>query len=315
MTDDNGHRWWLAEPAVDDVPRRFAVAAVVVRILVGLMWLFNVAWKRPPDFGQVKGGGLYGFTHYAVTNPVFPPFSWVIEHVVLPQFSAFGWGVLVVETLLAMALLTGSWVRLAALVGVAQSLAIGLSVARAPNEWPWSYLLMVAVHLLLLFAGAGRYLAVDALRARLSDGTGLARLWGGLSVVLGVAAIVLSGGSPFAPTGANLHLNGLEVGLGVYNAAGGVLLVLVGAGLLAWSGTRRGILAIFAAVLATAAGVVLTVQIGFSPPVLGGDGTSAAFFFTLATVAFAVSRSWPDRALDPARSQPVPVGRPRPARR
>lgn len=307
MADDGRRRFWLISPAVDDVPRRFAVAAVVVRILVGLMWLFNVAWKRPPDFGQTKGGGLYGFTGYAVSNPVFPPFSWVIEHVVLPQFTAFGWGVLAAETLLAVALLSGAWVRLAALIGVAQSLAIGLSVAKAPNEWPWSYLLMVAVHLLLLFAGAGRYLAVDALRAGLSDGRALARLWGVLSVLMGAAAVVLSGSSPVAPKGVNLHLNGLEVGLGVYNAAGGVLLVLVGAGLLIWSGTRRPAVAFVTAVLAAAAGIVLTVQIGFSPPVLGGDATSAAFFFTLTAVALAVSRSLPDRAPEPARSKPVPV--------
>lgn len=281
---------WLFSPAVDDGSRRSAVAAVVVRILLGLMWLFNVAWKRPPDFGRTKGGGLFGFTNYAVSNPVLPPFSWVIEHVVLPHFLVFGWAVLAVETLLAVALLSGAWVRLAALVGVAQSLAIGLSVAKAPHEWPWSYLLMVAVHLLLLVAGAGRYLAVDALRACLSGGAALARLWGALSLVLGVAALVMNGlGSPFAPKGVNLHLNGLEMGLGVYNTAGGVLLVLAGAALLMWSVTRRLAAAMAAVVLAAAAGVILTAQIGFIPPVLGGDATSAAFFFTLVAVASAVA--------------------------
>ena len=57
----------------------------------------------------------------------------------LPHFSAFGYGVLVVETALAVLLLTGLLVRPAALLAIVQSLAIGLSVARTPGEWPWSY--------------------------------------------------------------------------------------------------------------------------------------------------------------------------------
>lgn len=307
MADEVGRRrFWPIDPAVEDVPRRFALAAVVVRILVGLMWLYNVAWKRPPDFGEANMGGLYAFTHYAVSNPVFPPFSWVIEHLVLPNFTAFGWGVFVAETALAVALLSGSWVRLAALLGVVQSAAIGLSVARAPNEWPWSYALMVAVHLLLLFSGAGRYLAVDAVRARLSDGTTLARFWGGLSVLMGVLVIVIGGlGSPFGAPGVNLRLNGLEVGLGVYNAAAGVLLILIGAGLLVWSATHRSILAVVAALLAVAAGILLTVQIGFSSPVLGGDATSTAFFLTLAAIGLGVARSVQVRTRGPIRSEPA----------
>lgn len=65
-----------------------------LRILVGLMWLYNVAWKRAPDFGRDAGNGLYGFTKDAADHPVLPPFSWVVEQVVLPNISVFGWGVL-----------------------------------------------------------------------------------------------------------------------------------------------------------------------------------------------------------------------------
>ncbi len=165
------------------------------------MWLYNVAWKRPPDFGQVAGNGLYKFTGYAVSHPVLPPYSWVVEHVVLPHFQVFGWVVLAVETTLAVLLLTGTWVRAAAAAGVAQSIAIALSVAYAPAEWPWSYWLMIGGHCGILFSSAGRLLSVEALPAGLTRGKSLANLWGGLSVLLGLVAVAGSLGDPFAARG------------------------------------------------------------------------------------------------------------------
>lgn len=288
---------WLVAPATENVPVGLGLVMTPVRMLVGVMWLFNVAWKIPPTFGQADQSGLFVFTSYAVSNPVFPPYSWVVEHLVLPNLVVFGWGVVVAESLLAVLMLSGSYIRIAAALGVAQSIAIGLSVARAPHEWPWSYLLMFAVHLLIMFGGAGRYLAVDALRARLTDGLWLGRFWGGLSTLMGLAAIGISaGGSPFGPRGANLQLPGLEFGLGSYNLIGGAILVLSGVALLVWSLARewsgRRLLLWAATAITVVSAVVLTVQIGFSSPVLGGTGSSTAYFLTLAVVAASLARSF-----------------------
>lgn len=284
---------WLVGPAVEPVSPGQALAMTFVRLLVGVMWLYNVAWKLPPDFGQANKGGLFAFTSDAVSNPVLPPYSWLIEHLVLPHFVPFGWGVVVAETILAVLLLSGSYIRVAAAVGAVQSVAIGLSVARAPGEWPWSYILMAAVHLLILFGGAGRYLAVDGLRARLSRGVGLSRFWGALSTLMGLAAIAIAAsGSPFGPDGANLRLPGLEFGLGTYNVGGGIALLVAGVALVAWSsGASRRWLLVAAAAVALLAAVVTRAQLGFSPPVLGADGASVALFFTLAVVAIALFRS------------------------
>lgn len=291
---------WLLAPATETGPGGLAVTTTVIRVLVGVMWLYNTAWKVPPDFGQAKRAGLFTFTSYAVSDPVLPPYSWVVQHVVLHQFVAFGWLVLVLETVLAVLLLSGAFVRIACLLGAAQSLAIGLSIARAPHEWPWSYLLMVAVHLLILFGGGGRYLAVDALRAGRSVGTALARFWGALSVAMGLLAIVISAfGSPFGPNGANLQLTGLEFGLGSYNVAGGLVLLVAGAAVLAWSWTTRSWLGWSAAALTAVAAILLRVQIGFSPPVLGGTAASVAFFLALAVVAAALARCSAARGDDP----------------
>ncbi|MEO5851449.1 MAG: hypothetical protein ABIQ15_02955 [Nocardioides sp.] len=278
---------WLLAPATEEVPRAQAVGAASLRILVGLMWLYNVSWKRAPDFGQDAGNGLYKFTSYAVSNPVFPPYSWVVEHLVLPAFTPFGWLVLAAETALAVLLLTGTWVRVAAAVGVAQSLAIALSVAYAPNEWPWSYWLMIGAHGVLLVSSAGRVLAVDAIRAGLSSPRTLGQVWGAASVVIGLYSVVTSLNDPLAARGTGLASSDLSVSLGFYNLLGGLVLVAAGALLLAAARGAGPTAARVAAGLAAAAGLSLHVQLGFTDPVLGGTASSAAFLFALALVSAA----------------------------
>lgn len=138
----------------------------VIRITAGLLWLTNLEWKRPPGFGASGGGGLFGFTMLGVEHPILPPFSWILENVVLPNFTLFGWLTLVVETSLAALLLSGTFIRVAALVGAAQAAVIGLTVGWAPDEWGWAYVLMVAVHLAILAMPGAAALSVDGLRAQ-----------------------------------------------------------------------------------------------------------------------------------------------------
>src|SRR5262249_35359020 len=122
------------------------VVIAAVRVGAALLWIQNLGWKNPPTFGRgPHPAGLYGVTSDAVTHPVFPPYSWVVQHVVLPNFAVFGWFVLAVESALGAFLLIGLATRLWALVGVGQTVAISLSVLRVPGEWHWSYLLMVLV--------------------------------------------------------------------------------------------------------------------------------------------------------------------------
>lgn len=141
---------------------RALIAAL--RIGVALLWIQNVSWKSPPTFGEGPSpSGLYQFTFYAVEHPVFPPYSWLVEHLVLPNFAFFGWSVLLVESALGAFLLIGLATRFWALVGIAQTVAIALSVINAPNEWVWSYLLMLLAHVAIFATAAGRYAGIDGL--------------------------------------------------------------------------------------------------------------------------------------------------------
>jgi hypothetical protein len=280
----------VLRPAVVSPPLS-APALAGLRILAGLLWLYNVSWKNPPDFGKDSGNGLYGFTVAAVEYPVFPPYSWVVDQVVLPLFGVFGWMVLVVETSLAVLLLTGTLVRLAALAGVAQSLAIGLSVAKVPGEWPWAYWMMIGIHLVLLLTASGRVAAVDAVRAESAPANGaagqwLVRTWGALFCLAGVAALVLAAREdPWGSVGARLGGPDLSVSLGSYNVAGAVVLLAVGVLMLLAAASGRRAFAVAAAGVAVVACLTLYAQLGRTDVWLGGSNTSAAFLLCAAVVS------------------------------
>ena len=282
----------LVTPAVSTLASAGAAGLAGLRVLVGLMWLYNVVWKRPPDFGEDSGTSVYGFSQDAVEYPVFPPYSWLVENLVLPSFPAFGWMVLVVETMLAVLLLTGTLVRLAALVGVAQSLAIGLSVAQTPGEWPWSYWLMIGAHVVLLVTASGRVAAVDSVRAEAAAGRGqpaATRLVRGWVAVLGltgiVAGVLAIAGDPLASSGEQLGGPGLSVSLGSYNLLGAMVLVVVAALMLVAATVHRREFALAASGLAVLAALSVYVQLTRTDVWLGGSNTSAAFFLCAAVVA------------------------------
>ena len=128
---------------VDRLVERWGPRLLVVT--AGLLWLSNVSWKVPPNFGA-----LSGFLSAGVDNPVVPGSSWVFENVIVPNAEIVGWITLLVEGGLAATLLAGRFLRTAAVVGVAQSIGIGMAVANADHEWFWAYLLMIALHLAVL---------------------------------------------------------------------------------------------------------------------------------------------------------------------
>jgi thiosulfate dehydrogenase [quinone] large subunit len=158
VTDDTAH----AVPLLSSRMDRALIA--IVRVGVGLLWMQNVGWITPPDFGQNDPpSGLYHSASYALSHEVFHPYTLLIERLVLPNFTVFGWIVLLVEASLGAFLLIGLATRFWALVGVAQTVMIMLSVLNAPHEWLWSYVLMLLVHVALFATSAGRYAGLDGL--------------------------------------------------------------------------------------------------------------------------------------------------------
>lgn len=272
--------------------RAGGISLAVLRIVAGLLWLAHVWWKVPPDFGEDRRTGLWFWTHLAVDHPVFPPYSWLVEHLVLPNFTPFGWLVLVVETLLPVLLLTGTAVRLAALIGIGQSLAIGMSVAQAPNEWPWAYAMMIGIHLVLLLGPSAQYAAVDAVRAarRGGDPAPIARRllagWGVVLAVVGLVAAVKSLGDEFlSRRGTGVGYPPLQLFLGDYNMLAALLLIGVAALMIAAAIVRTRPLAMAGAIMAAVAALSIYVQLGRTEVWLGGNPSTAAVFICATVIA------------------------------
>jgi hypothetical protein len=62
--------WWRRWRTAT-VTMRGGIAAA--RVGVALLWIQNVEWKVPPDFGENTKRGLYEWTSWAVDREVFAP--------------------------------------------------------------------------------------------------------------------------------------------------------------------------------------------------------------------------------------------------
>jgi uncharacterized membrane protein YphA (DoxX/SURF4 family) len=137
-----------------------------LRIFVGIVWIANLTWKLPPDFGRNKARGLlYSFQlaeHWAVVGPL----RHLVGSVVIPHFTLFGWLVFGIELIAGVLLLLGVMTRLGAVLGTAESVAIMLLVGRAPSEWFWGYAMFVLLNALPLLVPAAARLSVDHARGR-----------------------------------------------------------------------------------------------------------------------------------------------------
>jgi len=127
-----------------------------------------VNWKVPPDFGR-SGDRCFALCRYVEAGaqfPVAPGSAWFFEHVASPNLAAFGWITLITESTLIVLLVSGRFVRSAAVLGMAMSAGIGLAVANADGEWYWSYILMIAVQFaILVTASTARWQSVRTMAA------------------------------------------------------------------------------------------------------------------------------------------------------
>lgn len=135
----------------------------VLRIFTGVLWLANLGWKLPPDFGRDDPRGLM-YSFELARDHAIPPIDRLVADVVIPHFTAFGWLVFAIELVAGILLLTGWHTRIGAVIGLAQSLAITSMVAFAPDEWRWGYAMLVMIHVVLLTTAAGTRFGLDGRR-------------------------------------------------------------------------------------------------------------------------------------------------------
>jgi thiosulfate dehydrogenase [quinone] large subunit len=154
---------------------RSLLVLALVRIFVGYLWFQQLFWKLPPDFAglhrYVVREGLYTFV---------PGYSWIIQHIFLPNFLFLGAGTWAAELLVGISLMLGVFSRFGALLATLLAIQLYVGLAVAPGEWYWTYGMLVLLGVALAAIPAGRRLGIDQwlaprLRAAASD-NGFARL-------------------------------------------------------------------------------------------------------------------------------------------
>jgi uncharacterized membrane protein YphA (DoxX/SURF4 family) len=272
--------------ALDDKASGLIVG--LMRIVIGTLWLANIEWKRPPDFGFKAKNGLYKYVDSAVRNPVLGVHKYFIQHVVLPNYTLFGWITLFTETALAITLILGYRTRIAALIGAFMSINIGLSVLYYDKaaEWPWSYYLMFAAHLMIFAVGAGKHLGLDGVLKR--DGAArrsALRVLGLVSVLVAILGLVVARSTGFtAKQGALLGWARGELKLLWFTPLSALLTLVFGAcGVASAQLKRREIGLLGAAGFAVMALLTLLQWRaldagGWTGGILGGTGANMAFW-------------------------------------
>lgn len=258
-----------------------------VRILVGVMWLANVHWKRPTNFGGTNGSGLAKWIDFGIKYPVVGPYSDLLENVVRPNIVAFGWFTLLSEAIIAALLVLGWKTRLVGLAGAGMSAAIGLTILRTPHEWPWAYFLMVGIHLLLVATDAGRPFGMDGLASNLAA---RARAWlvlGATGLVVGLAGLVAAIDDPFtAKFGSLVGVRTWELKLFWFNTLGALVCVAIGVLALAAGLLKNPKLALVGSFVSLLASLQVLIQWrsgkgGETGGILGGTGGTLCLWLVL----------------------------------
>lgn len=255
-----------------------------MRIVVGVLWLANVEWKRPSDFGKDLGNGLFKYVSSAIDHPVFAPYSWFVENVVAKNYTLFGWITLFTEVSLAVLLILGLFTRLAALAGAGMSVSILLSVLYYDKsyEWPWSYFLMIAIHLFVFATAAGQFWGLDGIKVRGTYKRGATTL-GIVAVVAGVLGLFVARNIDFAAKqGALLGWAKWELKVLWFNPLSAIITAVLGVVVLVAIRMRRTVL------LWIAAGVfgLMALQVVAQWRYNRGEWTGGIFGGTGATLAF-----------------------------
>jgi len=132
------------------------------RIMIGVLWLFSLRWKLPPDFAPETGRGLMDWLVLEVQHAAFPFYGELVSSIVLPNFTFFAWIIFLAELLVGLSLLTGTLTRLGGAVGLLMALNLGIGLLDVPGEWPWSYAMLAMWQGTFVVAGAGRLWGVDS---------------------------------------------------------------------------------------------------------------------------------------------------------
>jgi len=135
---------------------RSITGLALIRIFVGYLWFQQLSWKMPPTFK-----GLHPYLVKEGMHTILPGYSYIIQHVFLPNFILLAAGVWTAELLVSLCLIFGIFTRFGALLSVLLSLQLYFGLAFARGEWYWTYGMLVLLGLAIATVPAGRRFGLD----------------------------------------------------------------------------------------------------------------------------------------------------------
>lgn len=156
---------------------------VAARLIIGYLWITQIGWKMPPTFGcpanfavstslQQRTSGLCDWTGLMAIYSKVPLHAAFVKNIVIPNISWMGWGIWLMEVIIAGSLILGLFTRLGALIGFIQAVNLYIGLTALPFEWYWTYGMLYTLQLIFFFVPPGRTLGLDAwLRPKLFSAT------------------------------------------------------------------------------------------------------------------------------------------------
>ncbi len=169
------------------------IAIAIASIGLGYLFFTELWWKAPPDFGcnqNFESTGLCFWVEREAELAGEPPFTRFqanivgsrpgpeialpvglakqvngafVENVVQPNIRYMGWVLWGTEAFAFLSLCLGLFSRLGALAALGVSTHLMLGLGGAPNEWEWSYQLMMLLSIAMFGLAPGRYFGLDRL--------------------------------------------------------------------------------------------------------------------------------------------------------
>ncbi len=150
---------------------------VLARLVIGLLWITQLAWKMPPTFGcpadfavvtgdAARTTGLCGWTGLMASYSILPLHAAFVKSIIIPNIAWMGWLIWLMEFFIAASLVLGVVTRLGAVVAIIQSINLFIGLGFAPGEWYWSYGMLIMLHVIFFCIPPGRTLGIDAILRR-----------------------------------------------------------------------------------------------------------------------------------------------------
>src|SRR5215475_7334501 len=154
----------LQEQAMNIFTQRLPGLSVgLLRIMFGILWL-QAALQKAPWVINAQGrrfGWLSNWIWTETQHPTFGFYKTLLENMVLPHFTFFGYMSFVVELALGVSLLLGLLTVLGGIGGALWQFNIALGSYSVPGEWGWLWPLLIAPHLVFALSRAGRSVGLD----------------------------------------------------------------------------------------------------------------------------------------------------------